>query len=294
MEFSLADDLIAALEAAGLVSSAQIRQDADFRTIIWKSASSSVEEDLELQLSVYPSLYWAGGYMYDFPGHAIETVPDVVSFLGRFFSETILRGFQSDGAGGPIWTSQVVYSEFPAWFREPCTEIRSWCGTHDTTVTEETNLTWLQNIRPLRPDEVPEVAAFYIDIQADTVPTIHPLYEVIDYITTVRVANGSSYVLEQNGNILGWLDVAEGWVNHLYVRRGDTGKGIGKELLTYAKFKSPMGLQLWTFQVNERARRFYKREGFQEVELTNGENCEEKHPDVRLVWEPVSGSNGVK
>jgi hypothetical protein len=54
-------------------------------------------------------------------------------------------------------------------------------------------------IRPLRPEEVPEVAAFYIDIQADTVPTIHPLHEVIDYITNVRVAHGSSYVLEQYG-----------------------------------------------------------------------------------------------
>lgn len=109
---------------------------------------------------------------------------------------------------------------------------------------------------------------------------------MIDYITSVRVANGSSYVLEQNGKILGWLDVADHWVNHLYVRRGQTGKGLGKELLTYAKFKSPQGLQLWTFQVNAGARRFYAREGFQEVELTNGENCEEKQPDVRLEWKP--------
>jgi GNAT superfamily N-acetyltransferase len=149
-------------------------------------------------------------------------------------------------------------------------------------------------IRLLRAEEVPEVAAFYIDIQADTVPTIHPLHEVIDYITSVRVANGSSYVLEQNGKILGWLDVADGWVNHLCVRRGETGKGIGKELLDYAKLKSPQGLQLWTFQVNDGARRFYAREGFQEVELTNGENCEEKQPDVRLVWLPISGSSVVK
>jgi GNAT superfamily N-acetyltransferase len=141
-------------------------------------------------------------------------------------------------------------------------------------------------IRLLGVDEVPEVAAFYIDIQADTVPTIHPLHEVIEYITSVRVANGSSYVLEQNDKILAWLDVADGWVHHLCVRRGETGKGFGKELLAYAKLKSPEGLQLWTFQVNDGARRFYKREGFQEVELTNGENCEEKQPDVRLVWMP--------
>jgi GNAT superfamily N-acetyltransferase len=139
-------------------------------------------------------------------------------------------------------------------------------------------------IRTLEPSEVPEVAEFYIDIQADTVPTIHPLPEVIAYITNTRVAKGSSYVLEQNGKILGWIDVADGWVNHLYVRRSETGKGIGRELLTYAKFKSPKGLQLWTFQVNEGARRFYAREGFNEVELTEGQNNEERKPDVRLTW----------
>ena len=139
-------------------------------------------------------------------------------------------------------------------------------------------------IRLLQPSEVPDVAAFYIDIQADTVPTIHPLHEVIDYITNVRLPQGSSYVLEQNGKILGWIDFADGWVNHLYVRRGETGKGIGKQLLDYAKFKSPKGLQLWTFQVNEKARRFYQREGFQEVEHTNGRGNEERQPDVRLEW----------
>lgn len=245
-----------------------------------------MEEDLELKLSVYPSLYWFGGYMYDFPGPDEETPAHIVPFLQGFFNERIVRGIMPNSGGGPIWTDEVEYSEFATWFREPGTEIRSWRGSHDTTVTSETIFPWLRSIRLLKSEEVPEVAAFYIDIQADTVPTIHPLHEVIDYISNVRVANGSSYVLEQNGKILGWLDVADGWVNHLYVCRGETGKEIGKELLDYAKPKSPQGLQLWTFQVNDGARRFYAREGFQEVELTNGENCEEKQPDVRLVWNP--------
>ena len=289
MEFSLAEDLIAALEAAGLLSSAQMRQDADFRTIVWKSANPAVKEDLELKLSLDPGLFWFGGYMYDFPDivHGTDemVIVRVVEFMESFFNEEILCGWSTQG-GGPIWLTLVVWPESTGWFCRVGHEIRSWQGTNDATVSEDTTLPWLQKIRPLRPEEVPEVAAFYIDIQADPVPTIYPLQGVVDYITNVRLAKNSSYVLEQNGKILGWLDVAYGWVNHLYVRRSETGKGIGRELLTYAKFKSPKGLQLWTFQVNDGARRFYAREGFQEVELTNGENCEEKQPDVRLEWKP--------
>jgi putative acetyltransferase len=42
-------------------------------------------------------------------------------------------------------------------------------------------------------------------------------------------------------------------------------------------------LSLWTFQANEGARRFYAREGFAEVRMTEGDN-EEGLPDVLLEW----------
>ncbi len=42
-------------------------------------------------------------------------------------------------------------------------------------------------------------------------------------------------------------------------------------------------LKLWTFQANEDARRFYIREGFREVRMTDGDN-EEGLPDVMLEW----------
>ena len=43
-------------------------------------------------------------------------------------------------------------------------------------------------------------------------------------------------------------------------------------------------LTLWTFQANDGARRFYAREGFREVEFTDGAGNAEKLPDVRLEW----------
>jgi GNAT superfamily N-acetyltransferase len=65
------------------------------------------------------------------------------------------------------------------------------------------------------------------------------------------------------------------------------GEGIGRRLLEHAKEHAGTdGLQLWTFQVNDRARHFYERNGFTVAEMTDGSNNEEREPDVRYVWRP--------
>ena len=45
--------------------------------------------------------------------------------------------------------------------------------------------------------------------------------------------------------------------------------------------------QLWTFQSNHGARRFYERHGFVAVQHTDGDN-EEGAPDVRYEWRPCA------
>jgi putative acetyltransferase len=44
-------------------------------------------------------------------------------------------------------------------------------------------------------------------------------------------------------------------------------------------------LELWCFQANARARRFYEARGFQAIRFTDGANNEERTPDVRYRWE---------
>ena len=43
-------------------------------------------------------------------------------------------------------------------------------------------------------------------------------------------------------------------------------------------------LDLWVFQRNEQARRFYEHQGFKLVELTDGSANAERMPDVRYRW----------
>jgi GNAT superfamily N-acetyltransferase len=76
-------------------------------------------------------------------------------------------------------------------------------------------------------------------------------------------------------------------VEQLYVDPDYTGQGLGSRLLNLAKDQSPGGLDLWTFQTNIGARRFYERHGFAAVATTDGDN-EERCPDVRYHWQSDS------
>jgi GNAT superfamily N-acetyltransferase len=83
--------------------------------------------------------------------------------------------------------------------------------------------------------------------------------------------------------VVALMALTPGHLEQLYVAPDRLGGGIGRRLVELAKERSPGGLSLWTFQVNDRARRFYERNGFVAVEFTDGSN-EERQPDVRYEW----------
>jgi GNAT superfamily N-acetyltransferase len=73
------------------------------------------------------------------------------------------------------------------------------------------------------------------------------------------------------------------WIDQLYVLPEVQGRGVGSELLQVAK-RAFDCLQLWTFQRNLGARRFYEARGFALVEETGGDRNEEREPDARYLW----------
>jgi ribosomal protein S18 acetylase RimI-like enzyme len=64
------------------------------------------------------------------------------------------------------------------------------------------------------------------------------------------------------------------------------GQGIGKVLLVHAKRLRPGGLELWVFEQNAGARRFYERHGFRLVRVTDGAGNMEREPDALYAWRP--------
>ncbi|MGY4236951.1 GNAT superfamily N-acetyltransferase [Bradyrhizobium sp. USDA 4449] len=83
--------------------------------------------------------------------------------------------------------------------------------------------------------------------------------------------------------LCGIMAFRDGWIEQLYVLPAAHGRGIGTELLEVAKSASER-LELWSFQRNEPARRFYEARGFTLAEQTDGSRNEEKEPDARYVW----------
>ena len=79
-----------------------------------------------------------------------------------------------------------------------------------------------------------------------------------------------------------------GWIDLLYLDPAWIGRGLGVPFVELAEQRHPAGLQLWTFEVNAAAQRFYERLGFVAVERTSGAGNEERAPDVRFEWVPTA------
>ena len=146
-------------------------------------------------------------------------------------------------------------------------------------------------IRAARHTDAGDCAQVYLRSRAfglPTVPLVHPEREVRRWMADEVVGRTDMWVAEVDGTIVGLmvLDRAGrglGWIEHLYLDPAWMGRGLGDRFVQLAMERSPEGLQLWTFQVNGPARRFYERHGFEPVEFTEGAGNEERAPDVRYV-----------
>ena len=76
------------------------------------------------------------------------------------------------------------------------------------------------------------------------------------------------------------------WIDQLYLLPEWVERGIGTRLLELAQSALPSPIRLYTFQCNERARRFYEGRGFQAIAFGDGSGNEEKCPDILYEWRP--------
>ena len=111
--------------------------------------------------------------------------------------------------------------------------------------------------------------------------------EVRGWFRDVVVPTRETWVADAGGTVVGLLVLAPGDLDQLYLDPDWRGRGLGDRMVALAKERYPDGLELWTFQVNEPACRFYERHGFVAVERTDGSANEEREPDVRYVWRPA-------
>jgi GNAT superfamily N-acetyltransferase len=124
-------------------------------------------------------------------------------------------------------------------------------------------------------------------LRAGSIPQgVHDDEDVRAHFAAHVVADCELWVAEDDGAIAGILVLDGDFVDQLYVEPGLTGRGIGAALLAVAKRERPGGLQLWTFQSNAGAQRFYERHGFVAMRRTDGRDNEERAPDVLYAYVP--------
>jgi putative acetyltransferase len=114
-------------------------------------------------------------------------------------------------------------------------------------------------------------------------PDLHSPEEDLAYFYEQVFPRSTIWLGETEDELAGFAAVREDWLDHLYVAPTWHGLGLGSTLLDIAK-DGRSRLDLWVFQRNEQARRFYERRGFRLMELTDGSANEERMPDVRYRW----------
>ena len=117
-------------------------------------------------------------------------------------------------------------------------------------------------------------------------PDIHSAQDDLRFFHEQLFATDQVWVVEDAGTIVGYAAWAKGWLNHLYIHPGHHGRGFGGALLDKAKSEADE-LQLWAFQQNHRARRFYEARGFILVTLTDGSGNDERTPDALYRWKRI-------
>ncbi|WP_328682007.1 GNAT family N-acetyltransferase [Streptomyces sp. NBC_00322] len=133
------------------------------------------------------------------------------------------------------------------------------------------------------------VAGVWLRSFAAALPTVrraHDDDEVRAWFSHVVVPRYETWIAVAEGSVVGLLVLDGEELEQLYLDPSWRGRGVGDRFVDLAKQQRPAGLRLWTFQVNEPARRFYERHGFIEVERTDGLRNEEREPDIRYVWQP--------
>lgn len=137
-------------------------------------------------------------------------------------------------------------------------------------------------IRTLQNKDINEVVSIWLNsnIQAhDFIPSQywHDQYEMVkEEISKVEV-----YVCEDNDKILGFVGLNDDYLAGIFIRQDIQSKGIGKTLMNFVKgIKEQINLSV--YQKNERAIKFYQREGF----VIQSENIDyyTNEKEYRMIW----------
>jgi putative acetyltransferase len=144
--------------------------------------------------------------------------------------------------------------------------------------------TYFIMIRDFKETDIKQIMKIWLDTNIMAHHFIDGSYWLKSYAAVEKILpQATVYVYDSNGQILGFLGLNGDYIEGIFVDAEYQSKGIGRELLCYAKERHDK-LLLNVYKRNERAAAFYTREGF--TVLTEQIEEETKESELTMVWKP--------
>lgn len=145
-------------------------------------------------------------------------------------------------------------------------------------------------IRRATPNDAPAISVLFVRARDEMTYLPRIPEDVRPLLGGKFLTRSELWVAEEDGRIAGFAGISGSELTHLYMDPPAQHRGIGTTLLEHMKRLRPERLELWVFQKNEAARRFYERHGFHLVRLTDGAGNMEREPDALYEWPPPRAS----
>lgn len=130
-------------------------------------------------------------------------------------------------------------------------------------------------------NQVGEILSAFSD-EYSWIPRVHSLKEFIEFAHDMIECNWVM-IGQINGTVIGFSALHYQTIHSLYLHKSMRRQGIGSAFLKQMKNNNSR-LIAWTFEANQKATNFYLKNGFIEINRTNGENNDEKLPDIQFEW----------
>lgn len=137
---------------------------------------------------------------------------------------------------------------------------------------------------PYSPEFSRETVAMWRDSKEKAIgqKEIHSFEDHVYFLNHILLEQYQIDLAFMEESVVGMIAYHDSEISQLYIHVDYQGFGIGRTLLNKAKSLSSGRLTLYTFEINEKAQRFYEKHGF--VVIGRGHENEENLPDIQYEW----------
>ena len=137
-------------------------------------------------------------------------------------------------------------------------------------------------IRLFNLEDLDDVMKILFDANLEVHNFINKDYFISNYsYVKEQMKQSNIFVYENNGKILGFIGIDNGFIQGIFVSKTSRSKGIGKKLIDYCKKKYDT-LTLSVYKKNERAINFYKKQSFQIQ--SKSVDSQTKEIEYEMIW----------